>query len=181
VEEETAIGRMGFIGRGGRVGDAALLAGRSHASELAAEFEAGADLEDGAHDGESDEADEGEHAAEHHTGDHFGEKVELGGDDLLVGGGDLLEAGDDVAGVFADGQAVEDEVGKQPVRVRATERASPSRTRAVAVLKAVRCTSLPICFSVMRRASEAVIPFSRRTESVWLNEKTVCGDDERAR
>ena len=44
----------------------------------------------------------------------------------------------------------------------------------MALLKASRCTVLPICFSVIRSASAAVMPFSSSTERVCANASTVC-------
>jgi hypothetical protein len=41
-------------------------------------------------------------------------------------------------------------------------------------LNAARWTTLAICFSVMRSASAAVMPFSSSTDSVWLKASTVC-------
>ncbi|MEN9813053.1 MAG: hypothetical protein RL479_1739 [Verrucomicrobiota bacterium] len=64
--------------------------------------------------------------------------------------------------------------GKQPVRPSAADSASPSSTRAIAAWKAARCTVLPICFSVIRSASAAVMPFSSSTESVCAKASTVC-------
>ena len=83
-------------------------------------LERSAELEDGADDGEGEEADENEDAHQHAAREDLGEHRELVGDVLLIVGGDFLEARHDVAGVFADRELVEDDRGKA---VRALERA----------------------------------------------------------
>ena len=79
---------------------------------LSTHLEAGADLEDGADDREGDETDEGENGHQHAARDHLGEHAELVGNQFLVGRRHLFEARHDIAGVLADGEAVEHEVGE---------------------------------------------------------------------
>ena len=63
--------------------------------------------------------------------------------------------------------------GSRPCRASAEESDSPSSTRSIAPSKARRCTRFLIWRSVMRSASAAVIPFCRRTPSVWLKSRMV--------
>jgi len=77
--------------------------------------EAFAHVEHGADDAEGEDGDEDEGAAEGAGGDEDGEEAELLGEFAAVVAVDFAEAFGDVAGVFADGEEVEVEVGEDVV------------------------------------------------------------------